>query len=741
MGATQEQAMEADQHPPSLERFSSSSHDQLNPQSRAVTASGIGNLGCCKWCQRLFLNVGELEEHERSTGLSQRFEEIGMCSARGKSHKQGSPSKKDPMSKSSPHDMADNGWGEVSADWEEDLDFEAAAKDRSHLRSASVASHQLAERLAEEPLNGCMEKTESQSDSDPESENDDLGDLVGSQQSDAMGSLYGTSVPKANFLGSLSHRGRPMAPTDFWKKGLPKFLSPKTFQTAQSSLASYATAPSGSPGIWKIDAKSNSRDSSTKVDSQVAHGDLIGIVVARVLSYDISSAVGVSRKERFKLGNFIALGLSPIFSVATELNTQYKSQVVACVFDLVAQLSDYKVGDNKYFDLLDISQQITLRSDITEDIMCYLQNGTPYERLANSGEVFSSEWLDYLRNRGILLGQREELDWSGKGQHVEYSPEDERDIPLISERILGHSQTAIVDSVMCRRIRLARKKIICNRRLKKEDAITEVEHLLRLQHAHIVRIVGTYTVRKDLAILLYPAAEMDLDTYMDGVLDDYHTSAPLVAQETFSKSATRTIKTFFGCLSNAIAFIHGRNVKHMDIKPKNILVKRTKSGLHKVYIADFGIARSYTSAAESETDSPVSFTRTYAAPEVVLQDMRGFSADVFSLGCVFMEMLATLLSFSTRARDERQALLELRQNNSGTSAYYANIDVVTHWYKEIIMTELTTLKYDLLRMTDLCPRMILKSSELRPKSSELEGGIISSCAGCNAGPEPFEAAD
>jgi hypothetical protein len=160
-----------------------------------------------------------------------------------------------------------------------------------------------------------------------------------------------------------------MAPTDFWKKGLPKFLSPKTFQTAQSSLASYATAPSGSPGIWKIDAKSNSRDSSTKVGSQVAHGDLIGIVVARVLSYDISSAVGASRKERFKLGNFIALGLSPIFSVATELNTQYKSQVIACVIDLVAQLSDYKVGDNKYFDLLDISRKITLRSDITEDIM------------------------------------------------------------------------------------------------------------------------------------------------------------------------------------------------------------------------------------------------------------------------------------------------------------------------------------------------------------------------------------
>jgi serine/threonine protein kinase len=335
----------------------------------------------------------------------------------------------------------------------------------------------------------------------------------------------------------------------------------------------------------------------------------------------------------------------------------------------------------------------------------------------------------------------EELDWSGKGQHAEYSLEDERDIPLTSEKILGHSQTAIVDSIMCRRIRLARKKILCNRRLRKEDAVTEVENLLRLQHAHIVRVVGTYTARKDLAILLYPAAETDLDAYMDAVLDDSNTSAPFATQEAFSKSAIRAIKTLFGCLLNAIAFIHERNVKYLDIKPKNILVKRTKSGLQKVYVADFGVARSYTSAAESETDTPVSVTRTYAAPEVVLQDRRGFSADVFSLGCVFMEMMATLLSLSTDSRDERQTLLELRQNKSGTSAYYTNIDVVTHWYREIVMIELISWNYDRLRIADLCPRMILESSDLRPVSSELEAKIVISCMGCNAGPEPFEAAD
>jgi hypothetical protein len=93
------------------------------------------------------------------------------------------------------------------------------------------------------------------------------------------------------------------------------------------------------------------------------------------------------------------------------------------------------------------------------------------------------------------LDPMDELDWSGRGQHVEYKLEEENDIPLKTEKILGHSATAIVDSVLCRRIRLARKRIRCSRRLSKEDAITEVEHLQRLNHSHIVRVVGPYTLK------------------------------------------------------------------------------------------------------------------------------------------------------------------------------------------------------------------------------------------------------
>jgi serine/threonine protein kinase len=741
-------ATKPDQHPPQSTYYEEFSifHDESQPdedtspipESSAASIPNNGSARYCRWCQRPFLRPGELEEHESTTEPVRRSEGNRISFAKTES--------RDEILRE--HNV------DVSKVVRQTLDSSSPNKDRGLIYTGgNVLEGQMdvADIIKKRPhhhavlLSRNMAKGKYQNSGDSDSEDDDLGDLAGSQQFDSVTSLYGTSMPKASFFGSFSHRGRPKAPVDSWKKSLSKSATPRSFQTAQSSLASYTTASSGSPSVWQTDTNRSSRYNLTTKVSQGAHEDLVGIVVTRILSYILSSAVGFSQKEKTKFDNFIALGLSPIFQIASEniLNLQYKKQIGAYVHELVGQLVSYKVRDNRQFDLDHEMRRSTLRKDITTDILCFLEKRTRYGLVATTGKVFSSEWLDHLRTRGILLDPVEELDWSGKGQHVEYSPEDEKEIPLMSEKILGHSQTAIVDSVRCRRIRLARKKIVCNRRLRKEDAVIEVEHLLRLQHAHIVRVFGTYTLKKDLAILLYPAAEWDLDAYMDELSDGVSSFA---LTEVCSVSAMHTLTTFFGCLSNAMAFIHERNVKHMDIKPKNILVRRTRGGLIKVYIADFGIARSYKSAADSETDSPVSFTRTYAAPQVVLQDRRGFSADIFSLGCVFVEIMATLRSLSTDACDERQKLLELRQNNSGNSAYYANIDAVTQWYKDTIMTELVSWKYGVLgaqtRIVELCPQMISEASNLRPVYSKLKEDTVGlACLGCNAGPEAFEAAD
>lgn len=358
-------------------------------------------------------------------------------------------------------------------------------------------------------------------------------------------------------------------------------------------------------------------------------------------------------------------------------------------------------------------------------------------------QVFSTSWLEHLRTRGLLLDPHYQLNWSGRGQHVEYDQHSESSIPLVVEKVLGYSATAVVESVKCRRIRLARKKIRCTRHLTKADYVIEVEHLQRLQHAHILRVVGTYTFKKDLAILLYPVAMWNLDEFMDEMLDSTSdiNHEVLTTGTWRNRSTVKAMQSFFGCLSHALSFIHNANIKHLDIKPKNLLIRaRGAPGAYKIYIADFGIARAYKTANDAETDSPVSFTRTHAAPEVIIQDTRGFSADIFSLGCVFLEMMATLLS--TPSNDERQKLVELRTLPGKDSSYQANLDSILIWFSETFTSEGESDRPSLVPkdLNHLVPCMLYRTPSLRPSATELKSHLVNlCCSACNEGPEPFEA--
>ncbi len=86
----------------------------------------------------------------------------------------------------------------------------------------------------------------------------------------------------------------------------------------------------------------------------------------------------------------------------------------------------------------------------------------------------------------------------------------------------------------------------------------------------------------------------------------------------------------------ALHFAHERGIVHGDIKPSNLMV--THEGTVK--LADFGLAQLMDPGnRQSDTFTPMG-TPEYAAPELwepgVVMDHR---ADLYSLGCVFFEML------------------------------------------------------------------------------------------------------
>lgn len=284
--------------------------------------------------------------------------------------------------------------------------------------------------------------------------------------------------------------------------------------------------------------------------------------------------------------------------------------------------------------------------------------------------------------------------------------------------------------------------------MKRKDAAVEVERLQKLRHTHIIRIVGTYVVGRDLAILLYPVAEWNLGTFLE--------HKPLY-KENYDDGLTKVL-TCFPCLANAVEYMHANTVKHMDIKPQNILIK-WRQGHLKVYLADFGIARSYTTTPEAETDSFTPFTRKYAAPEVVAQETRGLSADIFSLGCVFTEVLSHFRQHTTRDfwRGKFFFSNEAEENAFHPSAiqnfsYCSNIDTVvsflwgpiylfTHSWLDDDTKTLLTFLWDI---RSFLIQMLSPKPSLRPSAREVAEKFqtpnsTSKCS-CSHESPPFETA-
>ena len=91
-------------------------------------------------------------------------------------------------------------------------------------------------------------------------------------------------------------------------------------------------------------------------------------------------------------------------------------------------------------------------------------------------------------------------------------------------------------------------------------------------------------------------------------------------------------------VANALDYAHKENLVHRDVKPGNILFDEKGNA----YLTDFGFAKSLASADSSTTMSltgGVLGTPAYMAPEA--WDGEGWTpaADVYSLACVFYEMI------------------------------------------------------------------------------------------------------
>ena len=123
-------------------------------------------------------------------------------------------------------------------------------------------------------------------------------------------------------------------------------------------------------------------------------------------------------------------------------------------------------------------------------------------------------------------------------------------------------------------------------------------------------------------------------------------------------------------IARALAFAHGKEVIHRDIKPDNIMITSEE----EVMVADFGIATLVRTAKESkEGKFEIACTPKYASPEQLTGDAVNHRSDIYSFGIVAYELMAGHAPFSGLSINEiaqkqvyetAASLLELRHEIS-----------------------------------------------------------------------------
>jgi eukaryotic-like serine/threonine-protein kinase len=154
------------------------------------------------------------------------------------------------------------------------------------------------------------------------------------------------------------------------------------------------------------------------------------------------------------------------------------------------------------------------------------------------------------------------------------------------------------------------------RRFRRERQI-----LAQLEHPGIAR-------------LLDGAATVDGQPYL---VMEYVEGMPLLAYCEAAQLGVEARLELLVSICDAVSYAHQRLVVHRDLKPGNILI--TPDGQSK--LLDFGLARVLESGTDLTDTGVQAMTPAYASPEQIRGEPDTVASDVYSLGVILYELLAS----------------------------------------------------------------------------------------------------
>lgn len=153
---------------------------------------------------------------------------------------------------------------------------------------------------------------------------------------------------------------------------------------------------------------------------------------------------------------------------------------------------------------------------------------------------------------------------------------------------------------------------------KIKEIEVEVEILSKMKHQNIVRYLGTQRNEDFLLIFMEYVAGGSISSLLNK----------------YGKLNETLIRVYAQQILEGLEYLHYNKIIHRDIKGANVLVGN--DGVCK--LADFGSAKRIINYEEMSHNKSLKGTVNWMAPEVMNQSGHGRYADIWSFGCLMVEM-------------------------------------------------------------------------------------------------------
>lgn len=157
---------------------------------------------------------------------------------------------------------------------------------------------------------------------------------------------------------------------------------------------------------------------------------------------------------------------------------------------------------------------------------------------------------------------------------------------------------------------------------------TEIELLGKMDHHNVIKMLGYHQENLRNGYILLELAQGDLRDILGKSDKGGEALAPALTQN------------YMRQIMSAISYIHSLNIMHRDVKSENFLViKSDLSDPGTLKLSDFGVSMEVDPDCRDSASGEITGSMYWHAPEMCQLERYGLKVDVWSAGCVLIEML------------------------------------------------------------------------------------------------------